>query len=154
MELLLDILNKETDAYHAYLDLGMRKKHAYVNNEMDVFEAASFEEKGLTSKILALEAARVTCLKEEGFKSGVTIDELLDATSEEYKTELEQSASKLHDALIDCKKFQEENTTLMQHSSNYINHMIEVFSRERVKPAQLYSQEILRFTPTKIVDIT
>ncbi len=59
MEYLADILEKEAGVYSNYLDLAIKKKQALIENDVDILESITDEEKSLSTKVLALEAARL-----------------------------------------------------------------------------------------------
>jgi hypothetical protein len=44
------------------------------------------------------------------------------------RQELQAISTNLREVLVQCKRFSESNMALLKNSSNYINHMIKVFS--------------------------
>lgn len=128
MKHLIEILEKETNVYSNYLDLAVKKKQALIDNNIDALELITDEEKKLSTKILALEAARLEHLREQGYPTGIQLDQLLPKLAAEERDEVKSSAEKLKEVLSQCKKFSDNNMALLKQSSNYINHMIKTFS--------------------------
>lgn len=155
MEYLLEILDKETEVYTNYLDLATQKKKALIENDIDIIEMITDREKSLSTKVLALEAARVEYLREQGFPASVQLDELLPKMQGQGKEQLKIKAATLKKILVECKRFTDSNMALMKQSSNYINHMIKIFTTtlNGSKPA-IYSQKgENKFETGKIADM-
>lgn len=155
MEYLLEILDKETDVYTNYLDLATQKKKALIENDIDVLEMITDQEKTLSTKVLALEAARVEYLREQGYPASIQLDELMPKLEGKTQKQLKDKAAGLKKILTECKKFTDSNMALMKQSSNYINHMIKIFTTtlNGAKPA-IYSQKgENKFEAGKIADI-
>lgn len=153
MKYLVDILDKETDVYNEYLALAAKKKDALLENDLNAIEAIAVEEKGLTAKVLALEAARLEYLREQGHKTDISLEDLLGAIEGEDKDSIRKSADQLRDALVKCKNFNEDNMSLLRQSSNYINHMIRVFSRNINDDNPTYKQGAIKLGSGKIADM-
>lgn len=128
MKYLIELLEKESDIYGNYLQLALRKKQALIDNNIDVIDQITDEEKLLSTKILALEAARTEFLREQGFSASISLKDLLPQLAENDRAELQACTDSLREILTQCKKFTENNVALLKQSSNYINHMIKVFS--------------------------
>lgn len=153
MQYLIEILDKEANAYNDYLALAVRKKEALLANDVDSLEAITLEEKGITAKVLALEAARTEYLREEGFQSGITMQELVKSLKEPDKDSISNSAGNLKDILERCRKFNTDNMALLRQSSNYINHMIKVFSQNISDDNPTYKQGSIKLGSGKIADM-
>ncbi|MBT6843260.1 MAG: flagellar protein FlgN [Candidatus Melainabacteria bacterium] len=155
MKYLLDILDKETEVYTNYLDLATQKKTALIENDIDALELITDQEKGLSTKVLALEAARVEFLREQGFPASIQLSELVPQLEKEDRKELTNKAAVLKEVLTQCKKVTESNMALMKQSSNYINHMIKIFtsSLNGSKPATYSEKGTNKFEAGKIADI-
>ncbi len=128
MEYLAEILEKEAGVYTNYLDLAIKKKQALIENDVLTLESITDEEKSLSTKVLALEAARAEYLREQGYPSNINLSELLPKLPKEQRDEIKSKSENLKDILTKCKKFSDSNMTLLKQSSNYINHMIKIFS--------------------------
>lgn len=128
MKYLIELLEKESDIYGNYLQLALQKKQALIDNNIDIIEQITDQEKALSSKILALEAARTEFLREQGFAGSISLKDLLPQLAEEDRTQVQACADNLKEVLTQCKKFTDSNMSLLKQSSNYINHMIKVFS--------------------------
>lgn len=128
MEYLVELLDKETDVYGHYLDLAIKKKQALIDNDLKVLDEITIEEKNLSTKVLALEAARIEFLREKGFDNKNRLDEILPMLEEENRAAIKESAERLKIILGECKTFSEQNMSLLRQSSNYINHMIRIFT--------------------------
>ena len=155
MKYLVELLEKETIAYSSYLDLAIKKKKALIENDIETLDVITEEEKNLSTKVLALEAARIEFLREQGYSSNTHINEVIEQTEEDKKEELENSAKKLREVLSNCKKFHDGNMALIKQSSNYINHMIKVFSSNLNggRPAATYTKGAQKFQSGKIADL-
>ncbi|MDD9899340.1 MAG: flagellar protein FlgN [Candidatus Melainabacteria bacterium] len=156
MDYLLDILDKETEVYSNYLDLAVQKKKALVENDIDKLEQITDQEKNLSTKVLALEAARVEFLREQGFPPSIQLSELLPELDSKQRDQVKDKAEGLKKVLTECKKFTETNMALMKQSSNYINHMIKIFTStiNGNKPAVYTAKgEENKFEAGKIADI-
>ncbi len=128
MKHLIELLDKETQVYRRYLELAANKKNALIDNSIEELDLITEEEKALSAKVLALEAARTEYLREQGHGSNITLDELLPKLSEVERAAVNEAATKLRSTLKDCKKINDSNMSLLKQSSNYINHMIKVFT--------------------------
>lgn len=128
MKYLVELLDKEIAIYNSYLDLATQKKQALIDNNVDALDVVTESEKSLSTKILALEAARIEFLREQGYPANITLDQLLPKLENEDREELQAMAGNLKNVLTQCKKFNDSNMALLKQSSNYINHMIKVFS--------------------------
>ena len=154
MKYLVELLEKETDIYGSYLELALRKKKALIDNDIDRLDQITGEEKALSTKILALEAARTEYLREEGFQGSITLNELLPKLSPEDRTQVEKISENLREVLTNCKKFNDNNVALLKQSSNYINHMIKVFSSTLGGgTAATYSRGVNKFSSGQIADM-
>lgn len=154
MEYLAEILEKETDIYTNYLNLAIKKKQALIENNVDTLEAITDEEKSLSTKVLALEAARVEYLREQGYPSNINLNDLLPKLPKEQRDTVRSKSENLKDVLTKCKKFSDSNMTLLKQSSNYINHMIKIFSSNLSggQPAT-YGKGVQKFNLGKIADM-
>ena len=133
MNELTDILEQEFDIYAKYLKLAEKKKEALIKNNIDILPKITDIERKLSTKILQLEGKRKGILRKEGFDNNVKIGEVLDKITETERDDIDTEnltvvANKLKNILKDCKKFNDNNMALIRQSSNYINHMIKVFS--------------------------
>ncbi len=153
MQYLVDILDKEVKVYADYLELAARKKSALIANDIDSLEAITIDEKGLTAKVLALEAARIEYIREQGYKTDLSIDDLIKDLKGAEKKAIRESADSLKEVLVKCKKFNEDNMALMRQSSNYINHMIRVFSKNISDDNPTYTSGALKLETGKIADM-
>lgn len=154
MKYLVELLEKETNIYSSYLELAARKKKALIDNDIDRLDAITSEEKALSTKILALEAARTEYLREEGFPGSITLNELLPKLSQEDRTQIEGISENLRVVLTNCKKFNDNNVALLKQSSSYINHMIKVFSSNLAGgTAATYSRGTNKFSSGQIADM-
>jgi len=155
MKYLIELLEKETKVYSNYLDLAIKKKKALIENDIETLDLITDEEKGLSTKVLALEAARVEFLREEGYPANTHIDEVIEKTEASKRGELESSAGELRTILSNCKKFHDGNMALIKQSSNYINHMIKVFSSNLNggRPAATYTKGAQKIQSGKIADM-
>lgn len=134
MNELTDILEQEFDIYAKYLKLAEKKKEALIKNNIDILPKITDIERKLSSKILQLENTRKGILRKEGFDNNIKIGEVLNKIRETEREDvnvdsLEAMAKKLKTILSDCKKFNDNNMALIRQSSNYINHMIKVFTK-------------------------
>ncbi len=134
MNELTDILEQEFDIYAKYLKLAEKKKEALIKNNIDILPKITDIERKLSTKILQLENKRKSILRKEGFDNNVKIGEVLNQVRETERDDvdvdsLEGMAKKLKGILSDCKKFNDNNMALIRQSSNYINHMIKVFTK-------------------------
>ncbi len=154
MEYLAEILDKEVGVYTHYLDLAMKKKQALIENNVDILDAITDEEKSLSTKVLALEAARVEYLREQGYPSNINLNDLLPKLPKEYRDDVKSKSENLKEILTQCKKFSDSNMTLLKQSSNYINHMIKIFSSNLNggQPAT-YGKGTQKFKTGKIADM-
>lgn len=155
MKYLIELLEKETTVYNSYLDLAVKKKKALIENDIETLDLITDEEKNLSTRVLALEAARVEFLREQGYSANVHINEVIEKTAGSSRQELEKSASELRTILANCKKFHDSNMALIKQSSNYINHMIKVFSSNLNGGIQspTYSKGAQKFQSGKIADL-
>lgn len=154
MQYLAEILDKEVKVYEDYLDLATQKKQALMNNDMQSLEAITIEEKGLSTKILALEAARTEFLREQGHNPNTTLDELLTKIpEEESKSTIKTKSDKLRSVLGECKAFNDNNMALLRQSSNYINHMIKIFTKKFDNDQVTYSKSQQKLKSGKIADM-
>jgi flagellar biosynthesis/type III secretory pathway chaperone len=128
MRHLVELLEKETDIYSAYLELALRKKKALIDNDIEILDQITDEEKSLSTRVLAIEAARTEYLRDQGFATSITLTELLPKLQPQDREQVETTANNLREVLTKCKKFNDNNMALLKQSSNYINHMIKVFS--------------------------
>ena len=73
----------------------------------------------------------------------------------EDKESLEATANDLRKILSECKRFHDSNMSLLKQSSNYLNHMIKVFTQSinGGKPAATYGKGSHKFESGKIADI-
>ena len=142
MQYLKEILEKEIDVYKDYLEAATLKKQALIHNDIDQLEDVTATEKELSTKILALEAARTEFLREQGYSSNIQLNDLLDQVPSEDKDSLEATAQDLRTVLNECKKFHDSNMALLKQSSNYLNHMIKVYAQNinGGKPAATYGK--------------
>jgi flagellar biosynthesis/type III secretory pathway chaperone len=129
MKYLKEILEKEIDVYNKYLATAIKKKQALIDNDIDVLEDITSTEKQLSTKILALEAARIEFLREQGFSANIHLNDLLEEVPIEDKNSLEATAKTLREILGECKKFHDSNMTLLKQASNYLNHMVKIFTQ-------------------------
>jgi flagellar biosynthesis/type III secretory pathway chaperone len=154
MKHLIELLDKETKVYNRYLDLAVKKKNALIDNSIEELDLITEEEKALSAKILALEAARVEYLREQGHGSNITLDQLLPKLSENDRVAVDEAATKLRSTLKDCKKITDSNMSLLKQSSSYINHMIKVFtSTINGGDNATYAKGIEKFQTGKIADL-
>lgn len=155
MQYLIELLEKETTVYSSYLDLAIKKKKALIENDIDALDLITDEEKHLSTKVLALEAARVEFLREQGYAANTHINEVIEKTEKGKRAELETSANGLREVLANCKKFHDGNMALVKQSSNYINHMIKVFSSNLNggRPAATYTKGAQKIQSGKIADM-
>lgn len=157
MQYLVELLEKETKVYEDYLGLAMKKKQALIDNEIEILDDITGEEKVLSTKVLALEAARVEFLREQGYPSDITMDELLPRIADEPgSTGLAETADNLKNVLTECKKFNDTNMALLKQSSSYINHMIKVFSanlNQGRQPATYSRHGMKKFESGKLADL-
>lgn len=155
MKYLIDLLEKETGVYSNYLDLAIKKKKALIENDIDTLDLITDQEKNLSTKVLALEAARVEFLREQGYPANAHINEIIEKTEVSKRSELETSAGQLREVLANCKKFHDSNMALVKQSSNYINHMIKVFSSNLNggRQAATYSRGAQKIQSGKIADM-
>ncbi len=154
MEYLADILEKEAGVYTNYLNLAIKKKQALIENDVDILEAITDEEKSLSTKVLALEAARVEYLREQGYPSNINLNDLLPKLPKEHRDEVRAKSENLKEILTQCKKFSDSNMTLLKQSSNYINHMIKIFSSNlNGGQAATYGKGLQKFQTGKIADM-
>jgi flagellar biosynthesis/type III secretory pathway chaperone len=128
MKYLVELLDKEIAVYNSYLELAAKKKQALIDNNIDDLDLVTESEKSLSSRVLALEAARVEFLREQGYPANITLDELLPRLENNDRQELQSIAKNLKEVLVQCKRFSDSNMALLKNSSNYINHMIKIFS--------------------------
>jgi hypothetical protein len=142
MQYLVDLLDKEAKIYSRYLDLAVKKKKALIANDIDTLENITAEEKNLSTKVLALEAARTEFLREQGFDSKIALEDLLTKLSGTDRDNVEFSATKLRGILLDCKRFNDDNMALLKQSSNYINHMIRIFTGNLNQKKATYSKGV------------
>ena len=134
MNELTNILEQEFEIYAKYLKLAEKKKEALIKNNIEVLPKITDIERKLSTKILQLEGKRKNLLRKEGFDSSIRIGEVLNQLKETEREDidaegLEAMAKKLKNILNDCKKFNDNNMALIRQSSNYINHMIKVFTK-------------------------
>lgn len=155
MQYLKEILEKEIDVYKNYLESAVQKKQALIDNDIGVLEKVTNTEKDLSTKILALEAARIEFLREEGYSSNIHLNDLLDQVPSEDKDSLEATAQDLREILNECKKFHESNMSLLKQSSNYLNHMIKIFTQSinGGKPVATYGKNAPKIQSGKIADL-
>jgi flagellar biosynthesis/type III secretory pathway chaperone len=155
MKYLKDILEKEIDVYNNYLEAAIKKKQALIDNDIDLLEDITVTEKDLSTKILALEAARIEFLREEGYSSNIHLNDLLEEVPSEDKDSLEATAQNLRDVLAECKKFHDSNMNLLKQSSNYLNHMIKIFTQSinGGKGSPTYGKTSQKFESGKIADL-
>jgi|688.fasta_scaffold442445_1 flagellar biosynthesis/type III secretory pathway chaperone len=128
MKYLVELLDKEITIYNNYLELAVKKKQALIDNNIDDLDLVTESEKSLSTKILALEAARIEFLREQGYPSNITLDQLLPSLKDNDREDLQSTAQNLREVLVQCRSFSDSNMALLKNSSNYINHMIKVFS--------------------------
>jgi len=128
MKYLVELLDKEIEIYNNYLELAVKKKQALIDNNIDDLDLVTESEKSLSTRVLALEAARLEFLREQGYPSNITLDQLLPQLESKDRQELQSIATNLKEVLVQCKRFSDSNMALLKNSSNYINHMIKVFS--------------------------
>lgn len=155
MQYLKEILEKEIDVYNNYLEAAIKKKQALIDNDIDILEGITSTEKDLSTKILALEAARIEFLREKGYSSNIHLNDLLEEVQSEDKDSLEATANNLREILSECKKFHDSNMNLLKQSSNYLNHMIKVFTQSinGGKSSPTYGKKAQKFESGKIADI-
>jgi flagellar biosynthesis/type III secretory pathway chaperone len=155
MQYLVELLEKETTVYNSYLELAVKKKKALIENDLEALDLITDQEKKLSTKVLALEAARVEFLREQGYAANVHINEVIEKTPSNERPQLENIAEELKMVLANCKKFHDSNMTLIKQSSNYINHMIKVFSSNLNggQQAATYTKGAQKFQSGKIADI-
>lgn len=128
MKYLVELLDKEIEIYNNYLELAVKKKQALIDNNIDDLDLVTESEKSLSTRVLALEAARIEFLREQGYPSNITLDQLLPKLENNERDEVQSIAQNLREVLVQCKRFSDSNMALLKNSSNYINHMIKVFS--------------------------
>ncbi len=155
MKYLKEILEKEIDVYKSYLETAVQKKQALIDNKIDLLEDITNKEKDLSTKILALEAARIEFLREEGYSSDIHLNDLIAQVPSEDKDSLEECAQNLRTVLKDCKKFHDSNMSLLKQSSNYLNHMIKVFTQSinGGRSAATYGKGAQKIESGKIADL-
>ena len=155
MKYLKEILEKEIDVYNNYLEAAVQKKQALIDNDIDLLEDITSTEKDLSTKILALEAARIEFLREKGYSSNIHLNDLLEEVPSEDKDSLEATAENLREVLSECKKFHDSNMNLLKQSSNYLNHMIKVFTQSinGGKSAATYGKNAQKIESGKIADM-
>ncbi len=154
MKYLVELLEKETKVYEDYLGLAVQKKQALIDNDIEILDGITSQEKELSTKVLALEAARVEFLREQGYSSDITMDELLPRIADDQ--DLVKTADNLKNVLTECKKFNDSNMALLKQSSNYINHMIKVFTSNLNKgrqPATYSRHGMKKFESGKLADM-
>ncbi len=152
MQYLADILNKEADVYHNYLENASRKKQALIENDFDLLESITVQEKVLSAQILKLESERYDFLEDQGMRRDITINEIMKQMPVVEQKALQQSAQRLKDALLESRKFNETNMALLRQSSNYINHMIKIFAKNIEGEQPTYGRGVQGFKSTKIAD--
>ncbi len=152
MQYLADILNKEADVYHNYLENASRKKQALIENDFDLLESITVQEKVLSAQILKLESERYDFLEDQGMRRDITINEIMKQMPVVEQKALHQSAQRLKDALLESRKFNETNMALLRQSSNYINHMIKIFAKNIEGEQPTYGRGVQGFKSTKIAD--
>lgn len=155
MQYLKEILEKEIDVYNNYLEAAIKKKQALIDNDIQLLEDITVTEKDLSTKILALEAARIEFLREKGYSANIHLNDLLEEVPSEDKDSLETTAQNLREVLSECKKFHDSNMNLLKQSSNYLNHMIKIFTQSinGGKGAPTYGKKAQKFESGKIADI-
>lgn len=155
MQYLNEILEKEIDVYNNYLEAAVKKKQALIDNDIGLLEDITVTEKDLSTKILALEAARIEFLREKGYSANIHLNDLLEEVPSEDKDSLEATAKNLREVLSKCKKFHDSNMNLLKQSSNYLNHMIKIFTQSinGGKSAPTYGKKAQKFESGKIADI-
>ncbi len=153
MQYLVTILNKESDVYQNYLELGVKKKQALMENDFELLESITVQEKVLSAQILKLESERYEFLEEQGFRKDITITELMAAVPEANKQELFNSSEKLKNLLVESRRFNETNMALLRQSSNYINHMIKIFTKNIEGEQPTYGRGVSGFKSSKLADV-
>jgi|GEM_PF-2581717 len=153
MQYLADILNKEADVYQNYLENAARKKQALIENDFELLESITVQEKVLSAQILKLESERYDFLEDQGMKRDITINEILERMPRTEQAALRDSATRLKDALLASRKFNETNMALLRQSSNYINHMIKIFAKNVEGEQPTYGRGVQGFKSTKIADL-
>jgi len=143
MKYLVELLDKEIEIYNNYLELAVKKKQALIDNNIDDLDLVTESEKSLSTRVLALEAAREEFLREQGYPANITLDQLLPQLETKERQELQAISTNLREVLVQCKRFSESNMALLKNSSNYINHMIKVFSStlSGTNPSPVYSRK-------------
>lgn len=124
MKNLIDILDKETNIYSKYLELSEKKKNAIEINDLDELDLIIEEEKNLSSKIFALEAARLEYLQENGYQKNLSLTKILEKLPVTEREELSDAALKLRQTL---ELVNHRELISFRQSSAYLNHMIKVF---------------------------
>ena len=95
-------------------------------------------------------------MREQGFPPSIQLSELLPELDSKQRDQVKDKAEGLKKVLTECKKFTETNMALMKQSSNYINHMIKIFTStiNGNKPAVYTAKgEENKFEAGKIADI-
>ena len=105
MQYVKEILEKEIDVYNNYLEAAVKKKQALIDNDIELLEDITVTEKDLSTKILALEAARIEFLREKGYSANIHLNDLLEEVPSEDKDSLEATAKDLREILSELKKF-------------------------------------------------
>ena len=94
-------------------------------------------------------------LREKGYSANIQLNDLLKEVPSEDKDSLEATADNLREILSKCKSFHDSNMNLLKQSSNYLNHMIKIFTQSinGGKPAATYAKGNQKFEAGKIADL-
>ena len=117
MKYLVELLDKEIEIYNNYLELAVKKKQALIDNNIDDLDLVTESEKSLSTRVLALEAARVEFLREQGYPANITLDQLLPQLETKERQELQAISTNLREVLVQCKRFSESNMALLKNST-------------------------------------
>jgi flagellar biosynthesis/type III secretory pathway chaperone len=128
-----EVLGKECEVYEDILELSKSKKDAIMNGKISDLEKILAIEQTLLVKAGRMrnqrEALTEHLAEERGIdKQNVNISALLDVTNEQEAAELDSTRKKFLDVLSRLDDSNKLNSTLIEHSLEYINFSINLLN--------------------------
>lgn len=152
---LISILQEQKKIYGELLELSRQKQENLIKGDIAALEAITGQEEGMVFQVGKLEEKRENCfnslVEQYGLEKELTLQELLPQVPEQYRSALGKIHEDFAALLTALKKFNQENTNLIEQSLRFVNFSVDVISQQS-KPLYNADQEVKVERLTNLVD--
>ena len=141
MEVLIDVLEKESKEYEQLLDLSMRKTPVIVSEDLDELSKITDEEQIIVSRINHLDAQRNEAISDIANVLNKDVDQLkivdlikMLAARPEEQTKLAAVFDKLQENVRNVKRSNEQNRELIQQALELVQFNMNVLQAVNKAP--------------------